>query len=358
MTAGISFEKDVFTKKRVNINQLLEYGFVKESDTYHYSKLFLDNLFRADIMVHSDGSVEGHVFDMDMEEEYLPLRVAMNTSAYVSSVREAYQEILEDIATHCFSSVLFESDQANRMAAYITDRHGDIPDHPFKKQEGTSFRNPQNNKWYALVMPVAEKKIRKTKNEGEIEIVNIKCKPETINELLKMPGVYPAYHMTKKSWVSITLDDSLEDDALFHLINVSRALTLEAHSPAGELSATDWLIPCNPKYYDIVKAFKKEKEIVWKQSTKVHVGDTCYMYVAAPYSSILFRCQVLETNIPYKYNGVVHVTQVMKIRLLQKYDAHLLDLKVLKHYGVTSMRSPRKVPLQLKKVLERLNQMD
>ena len=45
---------------------------------------------------------------------------------------------------------------------------------------------------------------------------------------------------------------------------------------------TSWLVPVNPKYYDIEKAFTESDEILWKQSNSVIVGDTIYLYLAVP----------------------------------------------------------------------------
>lgn len=35
----------------------------------------------------------------------------------------------------------------------------------------------------------------------------------------------------------------------------------------------NWIIPCNAKYYDVVGAFDKLKQIDWRQSTKVEIDD-------------------------------------------------------------------------------------
>ena len=53
----------------------------------------------------------------------------------------------------------------------------------------------------------------------------------------------------------------------------------EQRRPAGH---RDWLIPANPKYYDVEAAFAAQDIIRWKQSSRVAVGDTIYLYVAAP----------------------------------------------------------------------------
>ena len=52
------------------------------------------------------------------------------------------------------------------------------------------------------------------------------------------------------------------------------------------------------KYYDIINAFNKTDTIIWKQSNNIWAGDIVYLDVAAPISAILYKCEVLETDIP------------------------------------------------------------
>ena len=61
---------------------------------------------------------------------------------------------------------------------------------------------------------------------------------------------------------------------------------------------TEWIIPCNLKYYNVEGAFKKLKTIDWKQSAKnIFVGDIVYIYVGKPVSSIKYKCRVNKTNL-------------------------------------------------------------
>lgn len=39
----------------------------------------------------------------------------------------------------------------------------------------------------------------------------------------------------------------------------------------------DWIVPANPKYYDVCKAFEQSDEIIWKQSNNILAGDTIYI---------------------------------------------------------------------------------
>ena len=70
-----------------------------------------------------------------------------------------------------------------------------------------------------------------------------------------------------------------------------------------------------------------------------------YIYMAKPYSAILFQCQVVEINIPDNVKTKDHsISYDMKLKLLKKYDKEEWPLEKLKEYGVKSIRSPRRLP--------------
>ena len=69
-------------------------------------------------------------------------------------------------------------------------------------------------------------KSKKKNKKGKIEIINVKVPSNGVNDLLKKIGIYPAYHMNKKHWITIVLDDSLEDELLFRLVDDSYKLVL------------------------------------------------------------------------------------------------------------------------------------
>lgn len=48
----------------------------------------------------------------------------------------------------------------------------------------------------------------------EVEVINVKVDKDKINGLLPQTGFYPAFHMNKKCWVSIILDDTLADEEI------------------------------------------------------------------------------------------------------------------------------------------------
>ncbi len=59
-------------------------------------------------------------------------------------------------------------------------------------------------------------------DEKTVEIINLKADKESIEELLKINGIYPSYHMNRANWISILLDGSVEDKTIEELIDISR----------------------------------------------------------------------------------------------------------------------------------------
>ena len=73
----------------------------------------------------------------------------------------------------------------------------------------------------AVCAPGAEHKVY-----GGHELVNLKCDPILIGSLRGEPGIFPAYHMNKDSWLSVALDGSAADDQIRLLLERSYAATL------------------------------------------------------------------------------------------------------------------------------------
>ena len=57
--------------------------------------------------------------------------------------------------------------------------------------------------------------------EQFVDVMNVKCNPIMIGSLLSEKGFLPAYHMNKNHWISIVLDESVPDDQIFPLLELS-----------------------------------------------------------------------------------------------------------------------------------------
>lgn len=347
----MSIEENIFKRAVVDFGRLKKYGFTKSGDKWTYTKLFMNGDFKVSVIIGDDGHISGTVYEVATEDEFLPLRVE-SRGGFVGEVRSEYKKILEDIKAHCCRINYFVQSQANRLTEMIYKTYGDLPNFPWDKFDGYGvFRNPNNEKWYALVMNIDKNKLDKELS-GEVEVVNIKLNEDKIQHLLQQKGFYPAYHMNKKTWITIVLDDSIKDDVLFSLLEESHTFTVEKnnHRRAGNNA---WLVPANPKYFDIEAAFDKQKEIIWKQSGNIKVGDIAYMYVGAPISAVLYKCAVTEVDIPYDYEDKnLKINKVMKIKLLKKYAKDFMGITKLGTYGVKMVRGPRICPQSLIEVLK------
>lgn len=217
------------------------------------------------------------------------------------------------------------------------------------------FRHGDNQKWYGLVMEVSRDKFGLSE-EGYVCALNVKTDDPMLHDILiRQDGFFPAYHMNKNSWISILLDGTVPFDRICDMIDMSYQATASRKKKAKLRPPKEWLIPANPKYYDIIHAFDATDTINWKQGSGIKAKDTVYLYVAAPVSAILYKCKVLETDIPYDYrDGSLTIKSLMKIRLLKRYQPDRFPFEKLKNeYDVFAVRGPRSVPDRLSEALSR-----
>ena len=216
----MNIEENIFKKSTINYNKLINYGFKKEKNNYIYSKNILNNTFRVDITINNKNVIASKVIDLSFNEEYINIKISSQNGEFVNKVREAYKELLIDIRDKCCEINYFIYEQSNRITKYIIDNYHDKPEYLWSKFPGFGlFRNKSNNKWYAIIMNIDKSKI--DNNKGEIEILNIKLTEEEVNNLLNKKGFYKAYHMNSKNWITIILDNTIEDKEIIKLLNKS-----------------------------------------------------------------------------------------------------------------------------------------
>ena len=64
-------------------------------------------------------------------------------------------------------------------------------------------------------------------NEDIIEIIDIKHPTDRIENIIDNINIFKGYHMNKKHWITIILDNKIEDKILFKLIDTSYILTFD-----------------------------------------------------------------------------------------------------------------------------------
>ena len=234
---------------------------------------------------------------------------------------------------------------------YAKKTYGVAPDYPFPTApDYPVLRHPGHRKWFALIMDVPRSRLGLS-GEERVEILNLKCSPAMAGSLRQQDGILPAYHMNRDSWISVLLDGTVPMEDICPLIDLSFQLTDEKKHRTQK---TNWLVPANPKYYDLEAALKAspDRSFLWKQSSRVAVGDIVYIYVAAPVSGIRYKCRALEVDIPYRYQSeLVSMSRVMRLKLVKRYRK-AIGRETLKAHGVTTVRGPRYMPQSLIEEIE------
>lgn len=332
----MKIEADIFKTYTLNENKLIDYGFVKEQSIYKYIDYILDNTFQVIINIDQNGKVEGKVFDLDAESEYTNFRIKDITGSFALKVKEEYQLILKDIRDKCYDKKYFIFNQSNRITKLIIKKYKIIPEFLWEKNPTFGvFRNQKSKKWFGIIMNIDKSKIIPDQ-KGEIEILNLKLDDKNY---LQEKGIYSAYHMNKKSWVSIILDETLTDEKIMKLVEISYGLSA---------LNKEWIIPANPTYFDVITYIESMPIFSWKQPKNINLGDTVYVYLGAPYSAIIYKCKVTELDIYHDQKD-----RVMNLNVVKKYDQKEYPFSKLKEFGLNSVRSPRRIPYRLS---EKLNQ--
>ena len=112
-----------------------------------------------------------------------------------------------------------------KLEKYIVDTYGARPEYPWAKYPTFAvFRHGENRKWFAVIMTIDKSKIG-LREDGKIDVVNLKCGPDLSASLQEQQGIYPAYHMNKEHWITAALDGSILAESLKLLLAISFDLT-------------------------------------------------------------------------------------------------------------------------------------
>lgn len=213
---------EIFKSYQFNQEKARAYGFVESSGVWTYRCMILQGDFVMTVSITAD-NVNFQVFDQEMGDLYPQVHMESMTGSFVASVREACLEILYQIRKACFEVQDFICPQTKRIMAQIQEKYGNKLEYLWEKSPDTAvLRHEGNKKWYAVLMKISWYKLEKGR-EGLVEAVNLKH--DQVADLLSKKGIYPAFHMNKRYWISVALDDTLSDVEVLELIEKSWNLT-------------------------------------------------------------------------------------------------------------------------------------
>ncbi len=211
----------IFRNKIFNKKKLLEFGFKESENGLIFSAKIFDAQFDLIIIVKEMKTIETKLIDSSSKEAYTLHLLKGANGKFIGNIRNEYEKFLNKVADNCCDDIYFNSIQANRITEWIKQKYNSSPEFLWDKFPRCAvFRNYDTRKWYGLITDIDYSKLDKNKS-GQIDVLNIKVDKDEIQSYLKLKGYYPAYHMNKRSWLSVVLDDSVADEALKTLIDRS-----------------------------------------------------------------------------------------------------------------------------------------
>ena len=213
---------EIFKAYQFNSKKAKEYGFIENQGVWTYSSTILQGDFLMMVTVE-DGDLSFHVYDQETGELYPQVHMESMRGTFVGTVREACLEVLYEIRKSCFDVQDFICPQTKRIMALVQEKYGNQLEYLWEKSPDTAvLRHEDNQKWYAILMRIPWDRLDKGR-EGLVEAVNLKH--DHVADLLSQKGIYPAFHMNKRYWISVPLDDTFTDEKVLELFEISWDLT-------------------------------------------------------------------------------------------------------------------------------------
>lgn len=112
-----------------------------------------------------------------------------------------------------------------QILQYVKEKYGTVSERLWLKYPGYEvLRHSDNGKWYGVIMDIPESKIG-LKGDKIIDILVLKGAPDDIVHICETEGFAPAYHMNKKHWFSVILDDVKDNGTIFGMLENSYNIT-------------------------------------------------------------------------------------------------------------------------------------
>lgn len=215
----------ILKNRKIDFKKLLEYGFIEKENRYEYKTTLIENKFEIIVTFSKDSKLDTKVIDLMSNDEYLLVKVPDATGEYVGKVREAYTNMLSEIVVKCSKIEVFKSNQAKQVIKYVKEKYDNEPEFLWEKFAGNAvFRHKENNKWYGVLLTISKSKLGLDSDEL-VDIIDLKISPEDIEKIVDNEKYFLGYHMNKKHWFTIILDDSVPIEKIFEFIDISYNIT-------------------------------------------------------------------------------------------------------------------------------------
>ncbi len=215
--------EEIFSRKKLNIDKLSRYGFEEKEGCWIYHTAIMNGGFKLHISVEKNGNVSTDLIENETNEPYI-LYKTNASGTFVGEIRAEIENVLKKIADECFEFSVFKTEQALKIIDYVQNTYGDELEFLWTKfPDNAVWRRKDNNKWYGAILTVSRNKLGLFSNEVA-EIIDLRLEQEKMQETVDNKNYFPGWHMNKKSWYTIILDNSVSTEEICCRIDESYKL--------------------------------------------------------------------------------------------------------------------------------------
>lgn len=213
----------IFSRKKAIPEKLKLYGFKTEGRRYKYNTDILNGEFTLYVFVDKSEIPDTVLIETESGEEYILYKIS-DSGKFVSEIRSAIESVLYDISEKCYEKEIFKTEQALKLIEYIRENYGDELEYLWDKfPDNAVWRRKDNHKWYVVLLTVSRQKLG-VKSDEIVEIIDLRSEPEALDSLIDNKFYYPGWHMNKRHWYTIVLDDSVPFDEICRRVDESYLL--------------------------------------------------------------------------------------------------------------------------------------
>ncbi len=349
----------ILKNRTIDFDELTDFGFNKNKERYIYRQAINSGDFIVTIEITSKKAIS-KVLDAFDDSEYALVDVETSEGKFVGDIKEEYENILNTFCEKCTFLDVFKSSSSKKIIAYVKEKYDGELEFLWDDYDGAVYRNKDNLKWYGVIMKVKEQSfvtstLKRMKLAGVssnhklfsktefsdndyLEVLDLHIDKSKSKEIIDYEKVFPGYHMNKDSWISIILDKDTPLREVYKYLDDSYQMTVKSGA---------FIVPSNISIFDVISYVENNKTFIWyKQPKEAKVGDLVYVYVGAPYSQILYKCEILRINLK------VYSERDMELKLIKKYKNNEYTYSFLKEHGCSFIRTPRSIPERVAKLLK------
>ena len=189
---------------------LVQYGFIFTNGKYIYEKIIYEELKL--IVYIKNNTIDTKIIDLEFNDEYLPFKQE-SFGIFSSQIYDLVKNTIDDIIDKCS----YDKKNRSKILEYVKQKYQTIPEYSWNNDYDCTLK--VDNKWYGLIMRLNSKKLG-INLDREIDVINLKGLEEDIKLLVDNEVIFPAYHMNKRYWYTVIIDQ-VNLDILYKLIDNS-----------------------------------------------------------------------------------------------------------------------------------------